>query len=159
MCQNNDSRTPSPVFLLLYTMNVIDELKGLLSSGSYSLVVKKNDRLFFSHERGVKPLLSLLASEPDMLHGARLADKVIGKAAALLMVKGGVREVFGAVVSEPALRVFQRYDIVCHHGDLVERISNRSGDGLCPMESLCLDVDDPETAFRLVSEKIKSLTT
>ena len=83
-------------------MNVIDELKGLLSSGSYSLVVKKNDRLFFSHDRGVKPLLSLLASEPDMLQGARLADKVIGKAAALLMVKGGVREVFGAVVSEPA---------------------------------------------------------
>lgn len=139
-------------------MNAVDELKELLLSGSFSLVVKNDDRLFSSHERGVKPLLSLLASEPDMLHDACLADKVIGKAAALLMVKGGVKEVFGVVVSEPALRVFRRYDVVCHHDTLVERISNRSGDGLCPMESLCLDVDDPDTAFHLISEKIESFT-
>ncbi|MGN0033772.1 MAG: DUF1893 domain-containing protein [Candidatus Limimorpha sp.] len=139
-------------------MNTVDELKELLLSGSFSLVVKKNDRLFTSSDKGVKPLLSLLLSQPEMLLDATLADKVIGKAAALLMVKGGVKEVFGSVVSAPAMLVFQRYNVVCHHDTLVERIYNRTGDGLCPMESLCLNVDDPETAFLLISEKIKSFT-
>lgn len=41
-------------------------------------------------QRGVADLYDLLVTEPDFLQSASIADKVIGKAAASLMVLGGV---------------------------------------------------------------------
>ncbi|MBR0324215.1 MAG: DUF1893 domain-containing protein, partial [Bacteroidales bacterium] len=38
---------------------------------------------------------------------------------------------------------------------VVERIINRKGDGLCPMETLCLNVENPEEAF-LKIQKFKT---
>ena len=41
-------------------------------------------------ERGVADLFRLLREEPQLLRGAFIADKVVGKGAAALMVLGGV---------------------------------------------------------------------
>lgn len=114
-------------------------------------MVKKGDKVFTSSDRGVKPLLHLLENEKDFLKGASVADKVVGKAAALLMVLGGIKEVHTGVISEPAAEVFEKHNITFFFDMKVERIINRKGDGLCPMETLCIDVEEPSEAF----EKIK----
>ena len=115
-------------------------------------MVKKGDKVFTSSDRGVKPLLYLLENEKGFLDGASVADKVIGKAAALLMVLGGIKEVHTGVISEPAAEVFEKHNITFFFDMKVERIINRKGDGLCPMETLCIDVEEPAEAF----EKIKN---
>jgi hypothetical protein len=79
-----------------------------------------------------------------------IADKVIGKAAALLMVYAGVKEVFTPTISDPAVEVFEKHNVKITYDKVVERIINRTGDGLCPMESLCLNVENPEEAFDLI---------
>ena len=122
-----------------------------LLSGNHTIAVKKGDKVFTSSDRGVKPLLHLLENEKDFLKGASVADKVIGKAAALLMVLGGVKEVHTGVISEPAVEVFEKHHIPYYYEEKVKRIINRKGDGLCPMETLCIDVEEPTVAF----EKIK----
>lgn len=114
--------------------------------------MKKGDKVFTSSDRGVKPLLHLLENEKDFLKGASVADKVIGKAAALLMVLGGVKEVHTGVISEPAVEVFEKHNITFFFDKKVERIINRKGDGLCPMETLCMNIEEPAEAF----EKIKN---
>lgn len=50
-------------------------------------------------ERGVADLFRLLHEEPQLLRGAFIADKVVGKGAAALMVLGGVEGLFADVVS------------------------------------------------------------
>ena len=80
-----------------------------------------------------------------------MADKVIGKAAALLMIYGSVKEVYTPTISAPAIEVFLNHNITLHYDKVVDRIINRKGDGLCPMESLCINVDNPEEAFRLMN--------
>ena len=82
-----------------------------------------------------------------MLKGASVADKVIGKAAALLMAFGEIKEVHTLIISEPALQVFENHKIKYFYDKKVDRIVNRTGDGLCPMETLCLDVENPQEAF------------
>ena len=52
-------------------------------------------------ERGVADLFRLLHEEPQLLRGAFIADKVVGKGAAALMVLGGVEGFFAGVVSRP----------------------------------------------------------
>jgi hypothetical protein len=125
----------------------LEQAKSLLLSSESTIVVVSNGEIFTSKERGVKPLLHLLTEKKGFLKGASVADKVIGKAAALLMVYGEIKEVHTRIISEPAIKVFEKYNISCCFDKKVERIINRTGDGLCPMETLCIDVEDPKEAF------------
>ena len=135
----------------------LDKAKSLLISSASTIVVVSNGEVFTSQERGVKPLLHLLTEKKGFLKGASVADKVIGKAAALLMVLGEIKEVHTLIISEPAIKVFEKYNISCFYDKKVERIINRTGDGLCPMETLCLDVDNPAEAFQKIIEKISKM--
>ena len=135
----------------------LEQAKSLLLTSASTIAVVSNGEVFTSHERGVKPLLHLLSEKKGFLKGASVADKVIGKAAALLMVLGEIKEVHTLVISEPAIKVFEKYNIPCFYDKKVDRIINRTGDGLCPMESLCLDVEEPKEAFTEIKEKVQKM--
>ena len=125
----------------------LEKAKSILLSSASTIAVVSDGELFTSQERGVKPLLFLLKEKKEFLKGASVADKVIGKAAALLMVLGEIKEVHTLIISEPAIKVFEKHNIPCFYDKKVTRIVNRTGDGLCPMETLCLDVENPQEAF------------
>ena len=131
----------------------LEKAKSILLSSASTIAVVSNGEVFTSQERGVKPLMFLLKEKKEFLKGASVADKVIGKAAALLMVLGEIKEVHTLIISEPAIKVFEKHNIPCFYDKKVTRIVNRTGDGLCPMETLCLDVENPQEAF----ERITSL--
>lgn len=135
----------------------LEQAKSLLISSASTIAVVSNGEVFTSHERGVKPLLHLLTEKKGFLKGASVADKVIGKAAALLMALGEIKEVHTLIISEPAIKVFEKYNIACFYDKKVDRIVNRIGDGLCPMETLCLDVDNPAEAFTKIKEKLSKM--
>lgn len=135
----------------------LERAKSLLKSTDSTIAVVSVDDVFTSHERGVKPLLYLLKEKKDFLKGASVADKVIGKAAALLMALGEIKEVHTLIISEPAIKVFEKYNIPCFYDKKVDRIINRTGDGLCPMETLCLDVEEPKEAFQKITDFIKTM--
>ncbi|MBO4567444.1 MAG: DUF1893 domain-containing protein [Bacteroidales bacterium] len=135
----------------------LEQAKSLLLTSASTIVVVSNGEVFTSQERGVKPLLLLLKEKKELLKGASVADKVIGKAAALLMALGEIKEVHTLIISEPALQVFENHKIKYFYDKKVDRIVNRTGDGLCPMESLCLDIDNPQEALTKIIEKISNM--
>lgn len=102
--------------------------------------------------RGILPLMQWLAGG-DFLRDAVVADKVIGKAAAFLLVLGGVREVYAGVISIPAADVLQNAGIPYTYEKKVQNIENRRHDGICPMESAVLKTEDPKEAFLILEKK------
>ena len=56
---------------------------------------------------GIKPLMVELRADRKAFQGSVIADKVVGKAAALLAVLGEVQAVFGRVMSEGAVSIFE----------------------------------------------------
>jgi predicted Fe-Mo cluster-binding NifX family protein len=52
-------------------------------------------------------LYHILDDEPELLYGAKLADKAVGRTAAKAMVDGGVEEVWADVISNQAYDVLQ----------------------------------------------------
>ena len=76
-----------------------EQTVGLLFAEKCSCVVRNGDEVRIFRERGVKDLYRLLREEPQLLDGAFVADKVVGKGAAALMILGGVEELFADVVS------------------------------------------------------------
>lgn len=115
----------------------MNEIVNILHQGNYSCVVKGEDGVRTFTRRGVADLYDLYAQTPEVLIGATVADKVVGKGAAALMVLGGVRSVYADVISEAALELFQTYHVEVSYAQRVEGIINRRKDGPCPVEDLC----------------------
>lgn len=65
----------------------------------------------------------LLENEPEFLLGAFVADKVVGKGAAALMVLGGVKHVYTDVISTPALDLFKTYGVEVSFSEVTDRKS------------------------------------
>lgn len=110
------------------------------------------------HNRGVRDLFTLVTEHPDFLNGGKLADRVIGRGAALLLLKGMVSEVFAYVISEPALQLLLKNNVKVTYDTLQAHIINRKGDGICPVELLTSATDDPDEALSLISNFITSNT-
>ena len=124
----------------------------------YACVVQKPDGgLACAEGIGVKPLMAFLREDGRFFEGAAVADKVVGKAAALLLVKGGVREVYGRVMSEAAMAVFRRFGIPYSFETAVPFIQNRAGDGICPLEDAVSTIGEPEEAFPALEARIAEL--
>ena len=133
-----------------------ERLKALLAEENLTCVLSDGNRLIKSRERGVKPLIGFIESGKSF-KGFTAADKVVGKAAALLYALMGVSSLYASVISEGALTVCKSFGISVEYGTLTQNIINRRGDGFCPMEQAVADISDPQTAFKAVKEKLKNL--
>ena len=134
----------------------MDELIRLLHEGGYSCVIRKEEIRTFT-QRGVADLYDLLNQHPVFLHGAQVADKVVGKAAAALMVLGGVREVYTDIISEPALAVLHKANIRVECVQIVSRIWNRNRTGWCPLETLCYELESPEAMYPVIQNFVERM--
>lgn len=133
------------------------ELIDTLDREQCSCVIGRGDSVTLCHERGVKDLLRLLTDEPAMLKDAFVADKVVGKGAAALMILGGVAGVYARVVSRAALELFERSGIAVSFGQCVPAIINRAGTGICPVETLCRDCDTARECLPLIQDFVNRL--
>ena len=100
---------------------------------------------------------AMLCNEKKDLSQGAVADKVVGKAAALLFVYLGVKVVYAETLSMGAKAVFEKYGINYSYANLTEYIINRKGDGLCPMELAVRNVDTPEMALVEVTKTLEEL--
>lgn len=137
-------------------MEQIERAKKLLSSGATFALVS-DDEIFSTDRRGIAPLLEL-AEEGKNLSGFSAADKIVGKAAAMLYCYMEIQEVWAEVMSRAAAAVFEKYGVKYSCANLVDYIINRKGDGMCPMESTVADINSPAEAIRALRAKLNELT-
>ncbi len=105
--------------------------------------------IFQSQSRWLFPLFELedyLAEHPLDVSRAEFHDKVVGKAAALMMVRLGAGSVYAHVLSKLGRQVLNQAGIPYSFETLVERID-------CQTEELLKEVDDLEIAYTLLRER------
>lgn len=128
----------------------------LLHSDSYTCILCDRDRILTSRSNGIAPLLTRIEDKED-LRGMVCADKIIGKAAAMLLLYGGVCAVHGDVLSVRAKALLEREGVAVSYGVLTDGIINRKGDGPCPMEQAVADLTDPAEAPRVLRTTLEGL--
>ena len=134
----------------------LDHLIEMLHSAKCSCVIYSHGRITRCHERGVADLLRLLKSAGRLLDGAVVADKVIGKGAAALMILGGVKEAYADVISAPALDLLTAASVATSYGQCVPGIINRAGTGSCPVETLCAPCATAAECLPLIEQFVNS---
>ena len=123
---------------------MIERAKEILENGGHACVLMRGDMVLTSGRHGVHQLL-----EWD-LGDAYIADKVVGKAAASIMICGGVREVYATIMSKAAIDLLAEYGVKFSFGREVEAIRRRDGTGICPMEQTCLGLKTAEECDQIL---------
>lgn len=126
----------------------MQQLIEILRREKCSLVVKNHGIVTTYSKPGVRDLEYLLDHDPEMLHGATIADKVIGKAAAAMVVVGGVKELYAEVLSKKAIPFLEEAGIAYTYGTLVDTIKEE-GDR-CQLEKITAPATTPEETVALL---------
>lgn len=129
---------------------------NLLHSGDYTCVLCDYNRILTSCSSGILPLLSRIEGK-ETLQGMFCADRIIGRAAALLLIFGGVQAVHGDVMSVGAKALLEQAGIAVSYGTLTDCIINRKGDGPCPMEQAVADITNPAQAPAVLRQTLERL--
>lgn len=105
--------------------------------------------LYSNNGKWLFPLFDLedyLKEHPDLLQKATVWDKVIGKAAALLILRLGGSRVHGVLMSELAAETLEKAGIAHSFDTLVPRID-------CQTEKILEDIVDPDEAYEILCKR------
>ena len=134
----------------------MEEIIDLLHRGNFACVIRKGDDIRTFTRRGVADLFELINVDPSFLKGATIADKVVGKAAAALMVLGGINCLYTDVVSSRALELLRGGAIDVSFHTEVPVIINRDKTDSCPLEKLCQYETSAEAILLIISNFINA---
>lgn len=115
-----------------------------------SLQVIVDDKVVFqSYGKWLYPIFDLedhLIEASIKLDDAIVHDKVIGKAAALLLIRLDPAYIHGEVMSDLAINTLTKFNRKFSYNQRVARIA-------CQTEEILLAVDDPELAYEILCKR------
>ncbi len=128
----------------------------LIANRDATLVAVRGEEVITVTDRGIKPLLAWVREGHD-LTGFSVADKVVGKAPALLYAVLGPDAVFSPVMSWTGRAVLLAAGIATSYDTLVPHIQNRAKNGQCPMDATVEGVWEPYEAVGALVERSAAL--
>ena len=160
------------IFVMLFIMPVLfsgcccaggkssaeDEAVKMIHGNRAECVIVKNDKIaVVERGRGVSPLLKIYDNHRAEMQDSAVVDKVIGRAAAFIVIAGKSGSVYGKIMSEDAMELLKKHNIKYSCGLQVPRILNNKRDGLCPLEASVLGIEDPRLALTAMRKRIAEL--
>ncbi len=127
-----------------------------MANGVSIVVVKNNEVVFEANQRGIKPIFDLFTNNKDLLKDSYVADKVIGRGAAMFLLSAGVKGIYGRLMSKQALAICPA-DMIVEYDQVTDYIMNRDKTGSCPIESISMEVDTVEALTKRVGLFLDSL--
>jgi hypothetical protein len=120
----------------------------------YSLALLEGEKLIYSDcGGGLRPLWDALEKFQGQ-SGLILHDKVIGLAAARLIVNSGmIAEIFTRVASLPAKQFLENNGVALTAFDVAANILTQDKSAVCPGEVIALNTSDPDAFL----QKIKAM--
>jgi hypothetical protein len=125
-------------------------MEKLMSLNKPSLIVYVNEEVIFQSDgEWLYPLFDLeeyLIQHPIDLDRATFQDKVVGKAAALLMIRLGASNVHGVLMSQLAMHTFEGFCVRYSFDKAVDQIQ-------CQTESILTSINDPDEAYQILCKR------
>ena len=131
-----------------------DALKGI----DVTFAVVKDGNVISSIDRGIRPVLDLLDRFGEGgMEGWSVADKVVGKAPAMIYSLLKPAEIYAHVMTKDAERILAEAGIKYSFDVESEKIINHAGTDICPMEKAVENISVPTEAFLSIKETIRKL--
>jgi len=139
--------------IIIHDVNGFHKRKEFQENMQHSLEVFKQDKLiFYSDAHWLHPLLELQNFLKQNIYNPQelfLKDKIIGRAAALILVHFGFKKVHGELMSRLAREVLDYYAIDYTFDQLIDRIA-------CQTEELLKSEWNGHKAYLLIKNRIEN---
>ncbi len=133
-------------------------LEQLVDSENNLMIFRGDELVFSSSGRGIAPLIEAIDTVGrENLSGVVTADRVVGKAAALLNLYMGATEVHAGVISGGAKALLSEHGVQYQFLEDTDVVKAKDGVVFCPFEKLVWDVSDPEEAHALIRARLAEL--
>lgn len=116
------------------------------------LIVKEGKTIFATKSQGILGLLQAIEKLGEQLVESSVADRIVGRAAALLCAYFKASSVFAITMSEEGERMLRENEISYRFENRVPNILNYERTDICPFEKHVMDLTKPDEAY----EKLKS---
>lgn len=134
--------------------NYLEIARTRLKNRNLTLVIVRNDKIIFeSKDHGILGLIKAIDELNGELKNSCIADKIVGKAAALLILYAGAIGVYAEIISENGLKTLMEAGIYIEYDKLTPNIMNRTGTDICPFEKVAQKILNLEEAYK----KFKSM--
>lgn len=134
-------------------MRDIELAKKIFEEEKWSLVIVKDGHVLHqAREPRLLPLFNALHLLGSKAGGSSVADRAIGRAAAMLLVTAGVDRVYTPLMSMGGHEILEEYGIIWEAENLVSKILDGAGRNPCPMEKLVAEIQDPFQGRRVLEE-------
>jgi hypothetical protein len=141
-------------------MQDLQMAKGRLHDKDLGLLIVKNGHVVYeSASRGLSGFLEVIGNDRTVLKGASVADRVVGKAIALLCAYVKVKAVYAVTLGIEANAVLEQHGIHHEWDGLVDDILDADRLRVCPFEKLVERISSPRVAYdklRALCEHLKS---
>lgn len=122
--------------------------KERLKKKNLALVVVRKGRIVFeTSSHGIDGLLGAIQKLNKEMKGSTVADKIVGRAAALLCIYAGVTAVFAVIASEKGIEALKENNVFCQFENIVPCILDSKRSDICLFEKLVMDLSDPKVAY------------
>ncbi len=139
-------------------MTDLDIAKNELYEQNLTLAIVKNSQILYETKtHQITGFLNAIQKCQNQLEGASVADRVVGKAIALLCAYAKTKEVYAAVLGRQAQRILKTHKITCQWNQLVDNILDSTGQSMCPFEKAATNITDPEKAYTTFKDLQKNL--
>jgi hypothetical protein len=139
-------------------VDALDEYVERLDDLGLSLMVYDGEAVVFkSQSKGVRPHLEAIDALGALLKGTMMVDKIVGRAAALLILYSGAAEVHTSLVSKDGSEVLEHAGVRLFFSEETEHIKMADGRIYCPFEAMVQGIDDPTQAYHAIVEKMDGL--
>lgn len=143
---------------LLFAGRAYEEAQDAIAKEGTSVVLIRNGEIIHRADgRGVSPLIAIYEEEPTLFKDVLVVDRLIGKAAAMILVKGGAKAAYANTMSKAGEAFLQKNGVQIQAGRVIDLISNRDNTGICPMERSVMHTEDPDEGYALLQETIQQL--
>jgi len=133
-------------------------LEELDKTGNSLMIYSHGQLIFQSTSKGIRPHLEAIDKHGESLRGTLMVDKIVGRAAALLILYSEAAEAHTQVLSRPGKQVLDMHGLPTSYVELTDHIKLKDGSIYCPFERMVQGVTDPGEAYAAIVEKMDSLT-
>ena len=132
-------------------MDNLDMAKEVFYQEKWSLVVVNKGKIISKKNKSrLLPLIKTMEQFKEKVRGGTVADKVVGRAAAMIMVAYGIAEVFTPLISEGGKNILREASIYVEAEKTVPVILNEHRKKPCPMEKMVSEIEDPVSGKNLL---------
>lgn len=134
-------------------MDDLEIARRRLKDKKLTLVFVKNSKIVFeTSTEGLYGFLQAIEKLNGRLSGASVADRIVGRAAALLCAYSNITAAFAITLSKSGLKILKTYNIRYEFENLVPTILNLRKTDKCPFEKLVENTTNSKEAFEKIRQ-------